>query len=489
MKILKEITHKSQILFIGIFCFLFGVVLANFFTVDFFILFCGVLVSFFILIVGRKNRFVMVSAVLLLLFIFGFFRYQVSIPDPNNSNNINYYNGEELTFEAKVVDVDTRINGQKLTVEPHISPGARYYFRPYLLVRTDLYPQFLRNDILKLNCKLKKPDIFEDFNYEKYLARYNVYSICNYPDIELLSRPGQGWIFGAKQKLSEGLNKSIKEPQASVLQAMVFGNRRGISSELLDQFSNSGISHIIAISGMHIMIITTALMYLLIGIGLNRRRAFWVAVVGLALYITMIGAPASAVRAGIMIFLVLLGQNLGRMTKSINAVILAAFLMLVINPKLLISDVGFQLSFMAVLGIIYLFPIFQKYFKKLPDTWKIRDMVAVTLSAQIMTLPLILYYFQKLSLLAVIANLLILPIVPILMGAGILISVVGAFSLGIGRLVGYAGWFGVGYVLKVSEYLSDIPFMTPEVQQPSIWIIVILYGIIGWWIVRSKSIF
>ena len=280
---------------------------------------------------------------------------------------------------------------------------------------------------------------------------------------------------------------TVKEPQVSVLQAMILGNRRGLPKNLLDQFANIGISHIIAISGMHIAIIAMILMFLAINLGLMRQQVYYFAVIGLIIYIVMIGWPASAVRAGIMAIVVLSAQKVGRLSRPINAIFLAAFVMLIINPKLLLSDVGWQMSFMAVLGIIYLMPIFQNYFRKLPDIWRLKDMIAVTLSAQIMTLPLIIFYFHKLSLVAILANIVILPIVPFLMMLGMANALVGVFSVDLGRLIGYLSWLGVSYILKMSEWLVKIPWAYIVLPKVNVVLVIVGYGLIWWGICKARK--
>jgi len=428
----------------------------------------------------------MLWAICLLL---GMWWFQVFVVDFNDTNKIYHYNDQEVELVGRVVKVDKRINQKKLTLRSQSVSG--YPVNGQVLVTTSLYPEYSYGDELLVRCKLKRPEKFDDFDYEKYLARYDVYSICWSDEINKLvdSRGNRifGFIFNIKEKLSDSLNLSIKEPQVSILQAMILGNRRGIPKDIGDQFSDVGVSHIVAISGMHVAIIVMILMYLAIGVGIIRQKAFWVATGGIIFYVIMIGAPASAVRAAIMAILVLYAQKIGRLSSSINIIILAAAVMLVINPKLLLSDVGFQLSFAAVIGIIYLYPIFQKYLERLPETLRLKDMIAVTLSAQIMTLPLIIFYFHKLSLVAAVANILILPIVPFLMMWGLFNSIVGVFWLPASRMIGFVSWLGASYILKISEWLAALSFSHIEIRSVSIFVVIVLYGVIAFWIIGENK--
>ena len=126
---------------------------------------------------------------------------------------------------------------------------------------------------------------------------------------------------------------------------LLYGERSGLPLELADNFSRTGVSHIIAVSGYNISIVALALMSLFINLGLARPRAFWLVVAGIILFVIFTGAGASVVRAGIMGLIVLLAGQLGRLSRIGNVLIFTAALMLLFNPYVLIWDAGFQLSF------------------------------------------------------------------------------------------------------------------------------------------------
>ncbi len=239
------------------------------------------------------------------------------------------------------------------------------------MVSTNIYPKYEYGDKLKINCELITPEKFNGFSYDRYLARYNIYSVCYYPSLS--RETGQGLdskdliykkIFSFKHLLQDKINSSLNEPEASLASAIFLGYKKNLPADLQDGFSKVGISHIVAISGMHIGIISVILMSVLIGFGFKRKYAFYIATFLLILYIVIIGFPASAMRAGLMGFLVLWALNLGRLNKITNSLFLTAAILLFINPKLLRDDIGFQLSFLAVLGIIYFYPSYSVIFLK-----------------------------------------------------------------------------------------------------------------------------
>jgi competence protein ComEC len=223
----------------------------------------------------------------------------------------------------------------------------------------------------------------------------------------------------------------------------------------------------VAISGLHITILAGILFYLFILLGVPRQKSFWPAVLILFLYVCMIGFRASAIRAFIMGTLVLYALKIGRLSKSINALVLAGAILLLINPKLLLWDVGFQLSFLAVLGILYFYPLLTKTLKhKNTKTQLLNnrfvDVVVsiffVTLSAQIFTLPLVFYYFRVISLVSPLANLLVLPILPVVMVSGLILIILGLIWSKLAFAFGILIWLLLSYIFKVVELLSQIPF-------------------------------
>jgi competence protein ComEC len=162
---------------------------------------------------------------------------------------------------------------------------------------------------------------------------------------------------------------------------------------------------------MHIVILSSILVSLFLSLGFWRGQAFYLTVLIISIYILMIGLPASALRASIMVFLFLLGQKLGRLSFSYRTVIFAALIMLIANPFLLKDDIGFQLSFLAVFGIISFSSFFEEQLRSLfgGNLSGIISIVALTLSAQVFTLPLLIYNFGYFSLVGPITNLLIVP--------------------------------------------------------------------------------
>ena len=269
--------------------------------------------------------------------------------------------------------------------------------------------------------------------------------------------------------------------------AIFLGDQQKVSGELKEKFNLTGTQHIMAISGMNMVIMAEILLFLALGFGLWRGQAFYFVLISLVLYILMIGAPASAVRAGLMSGLLLLAQKVGRLNSADRAVIFAAVIMLAVNPLLLRFDIGFQLSFMAVLGIIKLKPILDEKTENWPNPLKLKDVLTMTLAAQLGVLPLLIFHFGQLSLISPLANLLIVPFLPIIMLSGLVLSLVGLIWLPLAKIIAWPVWLLLTYIIKITDLLSSVPLAAYEFNKVS-WLILAGYylvlAIIVW---RIKS--
>ncbi len=381
---------------------------------------------------------------------------------------------------------DIRDTNQKLEIESEsiFLNQQKKHVSGKVLVTADLYPPIDYGDCLEINCQLQQAEEFNGFAYDRYLARHDIYSVCYWPKVKILEK-GQGniiytAIFSWKDKLRDEINKNMSLEDSALARAIVLGDKKALSEESREIFSQVGLSHIVAISGMHISILSGLMMFLLLNAGLSRKYSFYLATLFLIVYIFLIGAPASAMRAGVMAFLLLLAIHLGRLNKTVNALALAAFVLLLINPRLLYDDVGFQLSFLAVLGISCFYPLGREWLEdckiKIPRV--ILDIMLVTIAAQVLTWPIVATNFNKISLISLFANLLVIWVLPFLVG-GIIIALMSSFAIPFLALI----IFGVislltNYIFEVALFLSKFPGAYLEINSIPIIILIIYYGLI-----------
>jgi len=459
---------KSKIFSLLLISFIGGVFLCSIYPALyakdnlFFSLEGGILVfGFFILISALfkkdnpdfKNK--IIFGICILVLAFGVWRSGEAFSYRGQPAIKNFDAAEKIIFSGKIVGEPDRRSGSSQYILESEALGR-------VLIRTNLYPEYFYGDRLRLDGKIEKPENFSGFDYQNYLAKDNIFLISQYPGITLINRPANkdfyGHLLNIKKTFVDTINKIIFEPQASFLTALLVGAKRTLPPDLVDAFNRTGTSHIVAISGYNISIVSVMLLNFLSYLLLPRQLIFWLVGIGLALFTLIAGAGASVVRAAIMGGLLILARREGRFYQITNAIIFAGAAMLFFNPYLLRYDAGFQLSFLATLGLVYLAPRFNKWFSRLPNFLSFRTNLAATLSAQIMTLPVILFSFGRFSLIAILANVLILPAIPSTMFFGFLAGLTSFVSLKIAEIFVLPAWFLLSYQIWVVKVLSLLPW-------------------------------
>lgn len=377
-----------------------------------------------------------------------------------NRGNHDFNYGSFYSFTGVVKNTDKKIDGYNLIIEPQDLPN----FSGYILVYSPLYPEYYYGDILEMSCKIYQPEkiIDEDgqsFAYDKYLAKDNVFGTCFNPKIIKLAqrKDFSFYIFVSKNYVWQNLNNYLVEPSSSLAKAMFLAARREISDEQREIFARVGLSHMIAISGLHMAIIIWLLQYFLIQLGLNRKSSLWFLLILLTIYLYMIGFPSSAVRASLMAIILLIGPLIGRSSESIYSLILVADIFVIINPYILLYDIGFQLSFLAVLGLLYYVRFLNKFLVFIPQKFKLREVLAVTLSAQIFTWPLIVYNFGIFSIIAPLANFLVLPFLPLVLVLSMALGIFGFWPL-LATIISWPLFIILKGIVYSSDLLAKIPY-------------------------------
>jgi competence protein ComEC len=253
----------------------------------------------------------------------------------------------------------------------------------------------------------------------------------------------------------------------------------------------TGTRHIAAVSGMNITIVSDLIFGFLLWLGLWRHQAFYFSTILIILYILMIGAPASAIRAGIMGLLLLTAQHFGRFSSASRSIVFAATLMLLQNPLILRYDIGFQLSFLATMGMIHLQEILSEKLKKIPDVFQLRNNLSSTLAAQIFVFPILIYNFGQISLISPLTNIFILPLIPIITILGFIFSFIGIFWQGLAQILSWPAWLGLTYILKIVDFSSKISWASLIFKNIH-WIFLIIsyliLGIIVWRIKENQKL-
>ncbi|MCB9810775.1 ComEC/Rec2 family competence protein, partial [Candidatus Nomurabacteria bacterium] len=231
-----------------------------------------------------------------------------------------------------------------------------------------------------------------------------------------------------KSAFMDNLEKVIAEPAVGLGEGLLLGVKQALGDELEEAFRKTGIIHIVVLSGYNIMLVVAFVM-LVLGYFLSRRWRTVFGILAIISFALLVGLSATVVRASIMASLLLIAQATGRIYLVLRALLVAGFIMLLFNPLLLVYDVGFQLSFMATLGLILLTPQLERLFTKIPNLAGARMFLTATIATQIAVLPLLLYQIGQFSVVSVLVNLLVLPMVPVAMLLTFITGMLGFVSM------------------------------------------------------------
>jgi len=414
----------------------------------------------------------------------GMFRYDLSELHTRDSVLGRHLN-EHVTVQGIVVDEpDERENSLRLTVAlDSLAEGDRTFpVNTKVLVVANLYPKFKYGDRLEISGFLAQPKNFADpsgrvFDYQSYLAVSGIYYQVSRPSVRFLSAGHGNGVVAAllnlKQAFLNNIAALIPEPHSSLLGGLVVGAKHSLGQKLLDDFRAAGVIHIVVLSGYNITIVADAIMKFFGFLPRFLGQSFGAA--GIVLFAIMTGGSATVVRASIMALLVILARATGRKYDIVRALLLAGFLMVLQNPKILAFDSSFQLSFMSTLALIYVSPLIEKYFLFVSEKFGLRSVVVATLSTQIFVLPMLLYKMGELSLVALPVNLLILSAIPATMLFGFLAGSVGFISLTLAFPFAFVAYVLLDYELRVVEFFSHLPFASVVVNDFPLWFSVLVY--------------
>jgi len=429
--------------------------------------------------VNQARLFVLVCV----LFLIGIsVRYFFAI---NAEDNLKNLRDKEEAFEVTGIIVhepDPRDNHIKYVVRVH---GEK------ILVSLPFYPKYFYQDKIKITGKFLTPPEFEDFSYKDYLLKNGIRTISYYPEVLLLER--KSWTFyGTILKIKEKLKKVSQEilpyPESELFSGMFLGTAGTIPQDVKDNFSRSGLSHIVAISGMNITIIVGVLAAVLARTKF-RRWSFYLISTFLFLYIVLVGMPPSAVRAGIMGGILLLSRKIHRQFVAHRALVIAGLLMLLLNPLLIRYDVGFQLSFLAVLGILELGPAFEKLLQKFLKgraNW-LSEILAITLAAQVFTLPIIIWNFGIFSLISPLANIFVVPLLPLVITIGFTALLAGLISTSVGIFVAFPLYLILAFIIWLAEFSGNLKLSFIEIKSLNFFWVIWLYVLIFVIVYKFKS--
>lgn len=364
----------------------------------------------------------------------------------------------EHRVEGDIVDANPGASTAGLTLADVTIDGVAKEDR--LLVTVPRYPSSRIGDRISVMCTLQAPEPIEGFAYDKYLAIRDIYALCRTNEMSLVvgeATPSfRLALTGLREAISRRITSILPEPEAALLVGLLLG-RADFSDEWRDRFLATGTTHVVAASGFNVSLVVMAVFGLLTWVGARRQHAFWLLLAGIAVYATLAGLEPAVVRAGVMGALVLTAQQVGRMSSMRNIVLLAVAAMLAFEPRLLLDDVGFQLSVISTAALIWLSPHIASRLTWVPTDLELRDILASTLVATFATLPIVILSFGQVSFIGPIVNMLALPIVPLAMTLGIAGLAASIAGTVIGTFAAVPAWGLLSAILWLIKAVSALP--------------------------------
>jgi len=440
---------KSDIFIYLLLSFIIGVLFASFFIDSFYFILIVLIISFILIGVFWKNN-LGVLGFCLILFSLGMFCYSFSLFKIEN-NYLTKFNNQEVSLEGNVCE-EVKRGLLKTEIVVCFEKGRALVFDS-----NDSEIDF--GDKVLVKGILKIPEKYDDFDYRGYLAKDEISVLFNFPQIEIIEKGKVPFIFYLKDRAREEIKKDMPFKEGVVIEAMILGDDSRMDKDLKARLNASGLSHAIAISGSHMVLFSFMLFELLMIFGFWRKQAQIAVVIFTIFYIILVGMPASAVRSGIMICLLLLSQIIGRQSSVWRTIIIAGFLIVFENPLALKFDLGFQLSFLAVIGMMFVGPsinyCLNQFFKDRCSF--LREIITMTLSAQFFVVPVLINSFNSISLVSIFSNIAIAPFLPLIMALGILFPFIGIIVPLLGWIISLFCTIFVSLLFFIVNISSSVP--------------------------------
>ena len=366
----------------------------------------------------------------------------------------------------------------------------------YIKIQTDRYTEYNYGDYLKVKGKLNTPRNFKSnggriFDYINFLSKDGIVFIMNKPEIEILNNNGGIFIsknlFKIKQEFLRNLKKVLGEPHTALAGGLVVGEKSALGKDLIEDFRKSGLIHIVVLSGYNITIVADSIRRLLSF--LPRTIGIILGGIGIIFFGLLVGGGATVIRSCIMAIIALSASLLRKDYNVGRALFIAGILMIIQNPRILLYDPSFQLSFIATMGLIFLSSPIESKLGFITERFGIRGLIASTLATQIFISPFLLYMMGQLSIIGIMVNILVLPIIPITMLFVFLTGFIGFISTFISQIPAWISYFLLSYELFMVRFFADLPFSSIEIPKFSFWIVIGFYSIYFVALIKLPSTF
>jgi competence protein ComEC len=392
--------------------------------------------------------------------------------------------GQQLVFAAESTALAGRVAAVEGSVQLTLPPYPTYQYGQRLRVAGELQAP-------------RAPRRPGEFDYRAYLARKGIFVLMREPELRVLEgtagNPLLGALLAFRDRCRAVLLRELPEPQASIAIGVLLGLQATIPPEVYGTFSVTGTSHILVVSGWNFSIVAAMLAGLAGRLRLGRGATLLLTLAVLWTYALFVGASATVLRAAVMASLIVLAGALGRRGDPWTLLFAASWALSAVDPYTL-WDLGFQLSALATASLFAFGKPVERLLGRVPllkHPWLgwANEALTATLAAQILALPPILYHFGNLSLIAPLANVLLVPVVPYVMLLATLALLAGLVWLPLGQGAALVAWLPLAWLTEGARVLAEAPFAAIQLPRFPLSMLLAYYALVigGWLWAQRRS--
>jgi len=426
--------------------------------------------------------------------------WSVIAPSPATPE-LNTSLGVKTTVEGIVVrDPDIREKTVRLTIRPDRVGSAMIYHNTRVIVSADKFITVSYGDRVAATGVISLPESFETasgrtFDYQKYLLAHGITHEISFAQVHVLSHskgnPVVSILLSVKHILTKGINRALPEPESALLLGLLLGDKQSLGDAINEAFRKAGVVHIIVLSGYNVALVITAVTFIALRI-FSRGVAYGVAAFFVIAFAIMTGGSETTIRATIMALLMMLAAVLHRPAAALRGLLIAAAVMALLNPLIVLYDLSFQLSVLATLGLILFSGRIAKRLSFIPESLGLREIVSTTLATQVTVLPLLIVSVGAVSVVFLPANVLILPAVPLAMLFGFIAALLALVSYALAFPVSLLAYGILASIVNIAVWFGSLPFSSlnipPDFQWVALGVLSVLYAT-AFWLIRRGTVF
>lgn len=444
-------------------------------------------------IINRKSKSDLKSVIMLLIFLAGMLDYSII---SGVESKLNVFDGNTAVYECLITDNPAERGNYcqyPATILSIQYEGKRYNFSEKIFLRIDAGTVFKFGNKLSIHgqCSdisgIRNPG---DFDYKLYYKSKGINKQVIAEKAVLLEENDAGifktMLYLSRDKVRNAINQALPEEEAAILIGIITGDKTEIDEDMREAYMKTGLSHILSVSGLHVGFLMLLLTYLMMPFRPDRRLQGFLILLIIVYYVLLIGAPLPSVRALIMLAVLIVGKGTGREYDLLASVSFAFMVMLVFKP-LAIHDTGFMISFAAMYSIALIYPSVSGILRNIPSV--IKNPAALSMSVWLGLAPVLAYYFNYISIISIIINIIAIPLSFIITVAGFIGVFTGIVSKTLSLYVFSVDYYFINLLSFIIQKAAELPIAGFYVPKLPVHLYALYYGGISLFIGFFKSAF